>query len=480
MQQVKRVLNPTTLLLCILAAAAAMRFYHLTYQSLWLDELHTMNGSNPNVPWSHLFNYVKTTEYTPILFFALERILFTVFGYTEFVARVLPAITGVLTVAAMYALGKELLNKRLGLIAAALCCVNYFNLFYSQDARAYILLWLFTSISYLYLIRLYKSFNKRDAIWYIVFTTLMLNTSYFSWVVIFTQLVLISIWGLAEPENKFRFFLRFFVLEGITFLLYLPWIIYSKPLAGVSSFWADRPYSNAFSNSFHEYFGFSGFLFPFLYLSLIIYLVRASQVKHPFNRLKAQPLYFSFVFLLPSIALPMVILYLKSILDFPVYVTRYTITAVPAVLLCIAYGMELIRNDFMRYSIVALFVFFSLFDLKYDRKYYDTVGKEQFREMVLFFAQGRPHPVINELTNWHQQFYVDKYNYKGPILRGKKELMVDDILSGQVVTDTFYIVGAHGDAKLDPVKKEHLDTAFVLIKEQELASAWAQQYGRKK
>ena len=35
-----------------------LRLYHLNFQSPWLDEIHTMNESNPNIPFSKLYNVI--------------------------------------------------------------------------------------------------------------------------------------------------------------------------------------------------------------------------------------------------------------------------------------------------------------------------------------------------------------------------------------------------------------------------------------
>jgi mannosyltransferase len=119
------------LLLLILVVAAILRFYHLSYQSFGLDELHTMNEADPGIRWKEMLEYLRNGDQHPPLFFIIERMLFTLFGSSEWVARGFAALCGLLGVWAMYGLGKELLNKRLGLLAAAFTCINYFCIFYS-------------------------------------------------------------------------------------------------------------------------------------------------------------------------------------------------------------------------------------------------------------------------------------------------------------------------------------------------------------
>ena len=141
----------------MLLTGLLLRFYGLTYQSLWLDELHTMNEADPAISWSNLFSQLKCCDPHPPLHFIITRLAFTIFGHTEFVARAISALIGTASIAALYLLGKEMCNKTVGLIAAALTCVNYYNIYYSQEARMYILAFLFAALSYLYFIKLIKN-----------------------------------------------------------------------------------------------------------------------------------------------------------------------------------------------------------------------------------------------------------------------------------------------------------------------------------
>src|SRR6185503_15042542 len=109
--------------------AFVMRLWKIDFQSLWLDELHTMNISDPDIGWKDMLGYLKCCDQHPPLFFFLARISFEFFGYTAVSARLISVIAGTVSVWAMYLLGKEILNRNLGLIAAALTTVNFYNLY---------------------------------------------------------------------------------------------------------------------------------------------------------------------------------------------------------------------------------------------------------------------------------------------------------------------------------------------------------------
>ena len=90
MKAIPRFVSKNWPLLTIILAGFFLRFTGLFRQSFWLDELHTMNETDPAVSWAELFRYLKCCDQHPPLFFILEKIAFSVFGQSEFVARFIP------------------------------------------------------------------------------------------------------------------------------------------------------------------------------------------------------------------------------------------------------------------------------------------------------------------------------------------------------------------------------------------------------
>lgn len=125
--------------------AAALRFYHLTYNSLWTDEAWTLYLINQP------FFAIPRIDVHPPLFYWLEMAAVNFLGTSEFSLRLLPAIFGTLTVPAVYSLGKTVMNWKAGLIAAILVMISPVMIHYSQDARCYslaILLFIITLTFY--------------------------------------------------------------------------------------------------------------------------------------------------------------------------------------------------------------------------------------------------------------------------------------------------------------------------------------------
>ncbi|HET7510763.1 MAG TPA: glycosyltransferase family 39 protein, partial [Solirubrobacterales bacterium] len=92
----------------------------------------------------------------------------------------LSALAGVLTIPVAYLIGRELRDRRAGLLSAALVAVNPMLLWYSQEARAYALMALFCALSLYYCVRALQREERRDLVLWGVFSALALGTHYFA------------------------------------------------------------------------------------------------------------------------------------------------------------------------------------------------------------------------------------------------------------------------------------------------------------
>ena len=63
----------------VLLIAAMLRFYHIDYQSVWLDEVHTLNEANPSLSLPELYNAVLQSDPHPPLYFILVHFIFQIF-----------------------------------------------------------------------------------------------------------------------------------------------------------------------------------------------------------------------------------------------------------------------------------------------------------------------------------------------------------------------------------------------------------------
>jgi mannosyltransferase len=129
----------------IMGVAAVLRFWRLGHQGLWYDEAVTawLLRGTPR----QLLAALPHSESTPPGFYLVAWSWVRAFGDTAVGLRSLSATAGTLTVPVVFATGRALAGRRVGLIAAALVAVNPLLVWYSQEARAYALLVLVSTLS---------------------------------------------------------------------------------------------------------------------------------------------------------------------------------------------------------------------------------------------------------------------------------------------------------------------------------------------
>jgi len=160
------------------ALAALLRFATLGVQSYHHDEIVTASRIL-RAGFGHAMHEVWVSESTPPVYYALAWVWTQLVGTGEFGLRSISAVAGVATVPVAYLIGVELRGRRAGLWAAALVAVNPMMLWYSQEARAYALVALFGALSILYWLRAERSGERRDLVWWGVWSGLALATHYF-------------------------------------------------------------------------------------------------------------------------------------------------------------------------------------------------------------------------------------------------------------------------------------------------------------
>ena len=145
----------------------ALALYGLDSKSLWFDELGTLTGAGWGRSWLDAIRYPLTIPTTPKppLSFLITRLFLTLGDYV-FVLRLPSAFFSVLAIPLVYALGRMLFNRRVGLLAAFLLAIAPLHIRYAQEARMYAP-FAFLSVLSLYLFwRALKSTNWR---WWLAF-----------------------------------------------------------------------------------------------------------------------------------------------------------------------------------------------------------------------------------------------------------------------------------------------------------------------
>jgi hypothetical protein len=159
--------------------AAGLRLVTLGVQSYHHDEIVTASRVLRGSFW-HAMNVVGFSESAPPLYYVLGWLWVQVAGTGEFGLRSLSALAGIATVPVAYLLGLELRGRRAGILAAALVAVNPMLVWYSQEARGYSLLVLFSSVATLYFVRALSRGGRGEMLGWGAASALALATHYFA------------------------------------------------------------------------------------------------------------------------------------------------------------------------------------------------------------------------------------------------------------------------------------------------------------
>lgn len=470
------------LLITILVIAAILRIYHIDFQSVWLDEIHSINEASPKNTVSEMFDALMIAEPHPPLYFLLLHFSFKIFGYTTFVARILSAIIGIAGVFSIYLLGKELYSKKVGFTAAILITFNYFHIYYSQDARMYSLLFLMTTLSFYYLIKFVKNPTYKSSILYAVFAALMIYCHFFALFALFSQYLILLYFIIKPFKISGKKFFIFCLLSGfVTLLLYIPTYKLFLKTSEMTSIWIQMPTLDVYTQFFKDFFGQSELVLFFIVIVFILFFIHLFKAKNS-EKFAINPnedrLVFSFfilfVWILVTLFLPLV----RTYTSLPMLVNRYFINILPAVLIIVAIGLSFIKNEIVKYSMVTIIVLFSVTDIVIVKKYYTQPNKTQFREVTEFIKKNNSSndPVVTSLS-WYFPYFLNNDSIKSTIVDFTLDNYVNEMIKDSTKNKSFWYVDAHNRPyKINEISKKYLENNFTIENNVDLYDTWAKHY----
>ncbi len=169
--------------------AVVVRFVLIDSQSYWLDE--SQAAHELSLSFGSMLSAWSSAEWNGPLYLIVAWPWAKVFGTGELGLRSLSALLGAGLVPLLYLSGRELVSRWAGVAAAALAVVNPFMIWYSQEAREYMLLVVLCAASMLFFSRTWRTSSSRDLLWWAIFSALALLTQYFAGFLIAAEGVLL-------------------------------------------------------------------------------------------------------------------------------------------------------------------------------------------------------------------------------------------------------------------------------------------------
>lgn len=467
------------ILIGILFLAALLRIYHIDFQSIWLDEIITMKECDPRLTFKESYEIMAIWENNPVIYYYLVKINSIVFGHTTFVVRMFSAVIGILSIYLLYLLGKEINDKKTGLIAAFLATINYFFIYYSQEARAYILLTFFTILTFYQLIRFLKNNNILNAILYGLSLTLMMNTHFFGLFVVVSHVVILLVY-LFETDKKDKIrFIKNGAIAGVIALsiwYYLSWDIF-KIASEIKAFWIPQPTLELITGIFREFFGNSEAILFMVSILVIFYFIKLFSIKQEKKLVSSNKFVFGFIILSIWILITIYVPYLRSYLQIPMITSRYIIVVLPAIIILVSVSISLIESNFIKKVILIFLTIASLTDLLVVKKYYTQVHKTQYREITDVIKQKNiSNSKIISSWGWHVSYFFNKDTKKDLVVYKNLQDYTNELITSNK-KEAFWYMDFHARPySLSPELEKFLNENYNVVENLEYFDAWAKYY----
>ena len=399
-----------TLLLLISALGFFLRLYNLEIVGLWMDEIHSTVGTDPDKTIREVMEYCKQDQ--PPVFFLLLHEWFKVLGYNDFSGRLFAVLAGCLGIPAMYFLGKEFKNSKVGLISAFITAINYFHVDHSRQIRFYPLVFLFSTLSYLFFIRVIKEKRPIDFLLYTLSTAALLNTHYFGLVVFVSQFILFVFIIFWKKMNDLKFVGNAFLAGTIAALSFAHWLPVVLSDLKIPQFHVQQVTWYFPIQFYYIYFRDAVTCMLCAALSFLF-------LREVFLRIKAKSTRIEDVILIGWVGLGFLIPLLYSLIRMPMLEYKYTFILIPGILAMVALGLEtdltnnfrfLKPNRFKLYVIGMLFFAFSVNALFIRTIYFVRTPWQQWREVTReVMKMDSENQIVFAEYAWYFRYYFKIY-----------------------------------------------------------------------
>ena len=410
------------MLIGIMALAALLRFLDLGKDSLWYDEVLSVNISRGG-----LIDILRASSLQdpynlyPPLYHLILHYWMLVFGQSDLALRSLSACFGTVSVLVVYRVGTELFNRNTGLVAGLLLAISPFAIFYSQEVRPYSLLMLLTLASFLFFIRILKPDrrHKADLLGYCIVNILLVYTHVYGLFVVGSEVVYFLIFRNRYASSRGPFW----IAQAVTALATSPWMYFLVrgalwgPAAHVLQHATD-PMALIFNGLLTDLWGLSSGKSGLLLIPLFIALFVAGLFRLSKQRLSILAGKPKTALLLVWILVPLVGVVTITLVFQSYWWSKYVIGIAPAIYLVAARGLANISEAFtarvtrvkVDHILLALVVLLCLPQLL---TMYAYPRREQWREVAdLVQQESLPDDVILCPGNYDIPF---NYYYKGDL-----------------------------------------------------------------
>lgn len=201
----------------LLLLGFGLRVFRLQRHNLWGDEAFSLAYSKQ--PLGQVL--AAGAETHPPLYHALLHFWVSFTGQSLFVMRFFSVLPGVLLLALLFVLGRRMLGAPGGLLAAGLCTVSSFAVYYSQETRMYAWVACFCTLAMYADARWQRARERRWPALFVGATLAAVFTHYYAFFVLFAQ----NLYRFVKRRENPRIWPAWLRGQLLIALAYLPWAL---------------------------------------------------------------------------------------------------------------------------------------------------------------------------------------------------------------------------------------------------------------
>ena len=375
-------------LLIIIFFGSITRLYNISYDNLWIDEISTFWIANPNFTFAESFYNHRSLEQTPFLFNYIMKIYFKIFGYTEEISRLVPALCSILSIITIIKISKFLEKNNSYLFSAFIISFNIFLISYAQELRVYSTLLLFNCLSIYFFFKCLKSEKFLNYIIFFILNLFALSLHPFSFIILSSYISFVFFLFIKKKVDKKLNFVLFISL--IFFGIY--YFLNSINSLNTPS-WITQPEFKFYTNYyFSKFFGsrILGLIHLIILISLIIYFLKKKEKKDYFV--------FFIIFLIFSYLIPL----LYGFIFKPIILPRYIIFVLIPITILLSHLIFELRNR-IKIILICLICFLTIGNLFTEQVFKQFYKKRQIYKPEL-------NKALNYIDSTENKFYFIKTN----------------------------------------------------------------------
>ena len=329
-------------LLILFAASIAIRFWCLVCKPFWFDEAYSVELAW--IDWRNFLHLLWWREANMTLYYMLLR-GWMEFGDSPYFVRTLSVLISVLTLPALYWLARLLYDRRVALIAAALFALNGYSVRYAQEARSYSLFVLLATLSSALLIVSLRKPTRGNRIAYVVASVLAVYAHFYALLLIAAHWLAVR-WG--SPRERVQELRSSWITIGVAVLPLLRRS--SQRPVPVRSSGSSARVLRDLTDFFKNLSGGNSWILLLAFVICCVLAIAPAGRK----RLEKQSDWeiwrsrFLLIWLTFPVALTVVLSFAR-----PVFLPRYLIFTLPALLVLVAAGLARLRPAWLMATALA-------------------------------------------------------------------------------------------------------------------------------